>query len=100
MPNSLVTLIATVQGKALTCGRPERDGLEDVVRTADTSVNEQLELLVRELEPALLSELARDLREHLNTRTREVELPPAVVGEHDAGKTRIVGLECVLRKFW
>ena len=70
--------------------RTKRDGLNNVRRAADTTIDEQLELLVRELETTLLLKLIDDLHEDLNARARKVQLATAVVREDNAGKARIV----------
>ena len=78
--------------------RPERDGFEHVVRTAHTAIDEQLELLVGELEPTPLAELAHDLDEDLEPRALGVELPTAMIGEHDALHARLVREHRVLSR--
>ena len=78
------------------CSRAERDRLEHVVGAAHAAVDEELEALVREGQPALAPELAHDLDEHLEAGARELELAPAVVREHDAGEARVVREQRVL----
>lgn len=79
-----------------TCGCTQGNGLQDVRRAPDATVDEELEPIVRECDATLLLELLDDLDENLDSRARKVQLTPTVIREDDAGKVLVVCLKGVL----
>ena len=73
-----------------TCSCTQGNGLQDICRTPDTTVDEELEPIIREGDATLLLELLDNLDENLNSRARKVQLPPAVIREDDTGEVLII----------
>lgn len=79
-----------------TCSCTQGNGLQDIRRTPDATIDEELEPIVRKGNPTLLLELLDDLDENLDSRARKVQLTPTVIREDDTGKVLVVRFQSVL----
>ena len=76
--------------------RTECERLEDIARATHTTVDEDLEIGVREV--AARPECGDDLDEDLEAGARRIELPAAVVRENDSLHAGFVRQDRVLRR--
>ena len=73
-----------------TCCCAQGDSLQDICRTPDATIDEELEPIVREGDATLLLKLPDNLDENFDSRTRKVQLPPTMIREDDTREVLII----------
>jgi len=79
-----------------TCSSTQCNSLDHVRGPPHTTVDEQLELLVRETQPPSRLQLSCHLHKDLDTRPSEVKLATTVVRKHNTAQPSIIGFQSIL----
>jgi hypothetical protein len=79
-----------------TCGGPQSNGLQDICRTPDAPINEELEPMIGEGDATFVLEFLDNLDENLDSGPRKIELTSSMVRQDNTCKVLIIRFQGVL----